>query len=789
MFTAKLGIRGRILSIALVPSLTLLLLGVGMAGYLLADARKATNWAEEIDRNTTPGIEFAIQIQEERRLTMMQAGGDGRLAGAVLLQRAKVDEAMRVALSAGISIAGLNPEELNATVATARDLAGQLPIIRQRSDSAVLSADEAYSFFSRLVGVASGGVEIVARVSPTAETAAEEATAARLFHIAEAMSRSNAVAVAAVTSGSMSAEQLREFSHQTGHYRTEVGHIGPHLTTDEQATLRRLIDSDLWQRMTLAEDTLTDRGVVTPASGSSGKPTDTGRSEPLPLNIVDWQDAATKVSVALLDLWKSHHRYALRATKAEGDSAARNSMIGGATMLLISLAAFLIAARLSAQLIRRLRRLRADTLVLADEQLPRIATRLRDGQPVDPDTDVARLDYGTDEIGQVAAAFNRAQNAAVTAAIAEAKTREGVNAVFLNIAYRSQVVIHRQLEVLDQAEREQEDPTQLSLLFQLDHLATRERRNAENLIILGGGRPGRQWRNPIPLVDLVRSAVSETENYARVHITRLPDASVLGAAVADLIHLLAELVDNATSFSPPECTVEVSGNVVGKGIVVEITDQGLGMLSEDIERLNDTLSNSTDFSVTSLSADSRLGMFVVSRLAARHSVMVRLTESDYGGIRAIALLPSGIIASAATLGPPSPSIEAARALSGPEAPPVRRSPAVEPGRSPISSRESHAPEQTWETHSEPTGFSDPIHPDDGGRPLLPRRLRQTSLAPQLAQAPGDSAPTGDRRMPERPRTAEQARDLMSAIENGTRQGRRTQAIPERPEHYGNEGLL
>ncbi|PSK31697.1 hypothetical protein C6575_09370 [Nocardia seriolae] len=265
------------------------------------------------------------------------------------------------------------------------------------------------------------------------------------------------------------------------------------------------------------------------------------------------------------------------------------------------------------------------------------------GELLDAEVDKPGPDFGRDEIGQVAEAFEHAHATAVGAAITEARTREGVKSVFLNIAHRSQVVVHRQLEILDAAESQQEDPALLDIYFRLDHLATRERRNAENLIILAGGRPGRQWRNPVPLLELVRSAVGETADYTRVRTGRLPQAFIAGLAVADLTHLLAELIDNAASFSPPQSRVEISGASVGRGVAVEISDQGMGIAAADLERLNVLLDAAPDFGVTSLSEDSRLGLFVVSRLAARHGVSVRLSDSAYGGIRAIVLIPSSVI--------------------------------------------------------------------------------------------------------------------------------------------------
>jgi predicted regulator of Ras-like GTPase activity (Roadblock/LC7/MglB family) len=186
--------------------------------------------------------------------------------------------------------------------------------------------------------------------------------------------------------------------------------------------------------------------------------------------------------------------------------------------------------------------------------------------------------------------------------------------VFLNIAHRSQSIIHRQLKVLDEVERAETDPDQLARLFQLDHLATRERRNAENLIVLGGGTPGRQWREPVPLIELIRSAISEAVHYNRVEHGRIPAVPVVGPAVADLIHLLAELLDNATAFSPPDTPILVRGNLVGRGLVVEIEDQGLGIPAEQREQLNTLLSDPPDFGMHTLSEETRLGLFVVARL-------------------------------------------------------------------------------------------------------------------------------------------------------------------------------
>ena len=228
------------------------------------------------------------------------------------------------------------------------------------------------------------------------------------------------------------------------------------------------------------------------------------------------------------------------------------------------------------------------------------------------------------------------------AAVAEARTREGISTVFLTIAHRSQVVVHKQLALLDRAERDEANGDQLELLFQLDHLATRSRRNAENLIILGGEQPGRRWRNPVALMDLVRGAVAESTEYTRFQTRPVPEVRIAAHVVADVVHLLAELMDNATAFSPPESPVIVSGVIVGRGVVVEVIDQGLGMSESEFAERNAMLADPPDFSVAALSGNSRLGLFVVAKLAGRHDISVRFTESEYGGVRAVVLIPSAL---------------------------------------------------------------------------------------------------------------------------------------------------
>ncbi|WP_370152636.1 nitrate- and nitrite sensing domain-containing protein [Streptacidiphilus sp. EB129] len=342
--------------------------------------------------------------------------------------------------------------------------------------------------------------------------------------------------------------------------------------------------------------------------------------------------------------------------------------------LLAVLLSLLISVRIGRGLVVELVELRNSALELAGRRLPAAMRRLRAGEVIDVDAEAPIVMAGDDELGQVGEALNTVQRAALQAAVERAEVLSGVSGVFVNLARRSQILVHRQLTLLDTMERRTEDPAELEDLFRLDHLTTRMRRHAEGLIILSGAAPGRAWRKPVPLLDVVRSAVAEVEDYSRVEVRRLPRASVVGPAVADLTHLVAELVENATGFSPPHTKVLLSGEQVGTGYALEIEDRGLGMGREAIDAANRRIA---DTQQADLFDSDRLGLFVVSRLARRHNVRVSLRTSPYGGLTAVVLLPNALLES----GRPGPRTWS---RTGPEA---ERQPALVPDadlvRSPV----------------------------------------------------------------------------------------------------------
>ena len=360
----------------------------------------------------------------------------------------------------------------------------------------------------------------------------------------------------------------------------------------------------------------------------------------LPINQAQWQHLAgtllqdeynggVAVANAILD---ADHRISHSAwTKVAVTSAI--GLIG----LLLTITVTILVAR---SIIRRLGGLERNALQLAENQLPDVVGRLRRGENVDVNAEAPALRIGRDEIGRVGQAFDLVRQTAIRAAVEEARLRQGLNDVFRSLARRSQSLLHRQLSLLDQMERRATDPEALDDLFRLDHLTTRMRRHAEGLVILAGASPGRGWSSPVRMVDVMRGAIAEVEDYARVSVATRSQAALAGSAVADAIHLLAELIENATTLSPPYTSVRVSGDTVANGFVIEVEDRGLGMSPTRMAELNDRLANPPEFNP---SDSEQLGLFVVSQLAKRHGIRVTLKASPYGGTAAIVLIPQHLV--------------------------------------------------------------------------------------------------------------------------------------------------
>ncbi|WP_443076472.1 nitrate- and nitrite sensing domain-containing protein [Streptomyces sp. TRM 70361] len=356
----------------------------------------------------------------------------------------------------------------------------------------------------------------------------------------------------------------------------------------------------------------------------------------------NWYTVATGDFNAYRAVEKELTDKAVEETRQIAADAKRDAVINSVVVLAALLIAFFVAAMMARSMSNNMRRLRAAAFDVAQQRLPMLVDQLSRTDPGKVDTKVQPIPIDSrDEIGEVAKAFDQVHREAVRLAAEQALLRGNVNAIFTNLSRRNQGLIEGQLSLITELENNEADPDQLENLFRLDHLATRMRRNGENLLVLAGEEPGRRWNQPVPLVDVLRAASSEVEDYERIELAGLPESEIHGAVVTDLVHLLAELLENATSFSSPQTKVRVTATRLPDGrVMIEIHDKGIGLTPEDFADINHKLANPPTVDV---SVSQRMGLFVVGRLAARHGIRVQLRPSgEQVGTTSLVMLPEAI---------------------------------------------------------------------------------------------------------------------------------------------------
>ncbi|MFI9151412.1 nitrate- and nitrite sensing domain-containing protein [Streptomyces sp. NPDC053367] len=564
----------------------------------------------------------------------------------------------------------------------------------------------------------------------------------------EALAREDVLLTGGRPAKGLTGERLRLFTGAVFTRRALTESAVPDLGGPERAAWRELADSDAYATVTALEDEALDGE---PAGGA-------------------WDSAHARVQSEM----RAVEQDAARDVAGRADPLTHGLLTPAGAAVLFGLAAvaasLVISVRIGRGLVVELVSLRNSALEIARRKLPDAMRKLRAGEEIDIRAEAPPGPPAEDETGQVAEALGTVHRAALRAAVERAELASGISGVFVNLARRSQVLVHRQLSLLDSMERRSDDPNELSDLFRLDHLTTRMRRHAESLIILSGAAPGRAWRMPVSLTDVVRAAVSEVEDYARVEVRQLPEASVVGAAVADLTHLLAELIENAAQFSPPHTRVRVTGEPVGNGYAVEVEDRGLGMGKETLTEANRRIAQSE---ALDLFDSDRLGLFVVSRLAARHSIKVHLRPSPYGGTTAVVLLPVALLHGEATERSGSEDAETPRPAERdyarvPAGPALQETVHQAAGRPVLA-----APAPTLSDTPPPgvTALRPHRTPDDAETSDdLPRRVRQASLAPQLRQGRPEEPARPSGPSPDDRRTPELVRDRMAAYRDGWARG-------------------
>jgi Nitrate and nitrite sensing/Histidine kinase-, DNA gyrase B-, and HSP90-like ATPase/HAMP domain len=806
----NLQIRSKLVAILILPLLALVVLAANLTISRISASTSADRLAKITQFGASSLTDVADALQRERAVTNWYvAGGHRRNFGTMIADRVLVNEAAH-ALDSSVRQVDLGdyPPALRADLASAQGQLAQLlapggqRARLERPDATVTDVAGVYDpLIAKLIDAIAG---IVASDTTSTPLTRNLSAFLSLARAKEASSRSQSLVLGALTNGSFGADGYHRFAALDGRQSAWVEQFQATATTAQRALFARTVAGrDIDRIAAIQRQLLTARGVPRGLTPQAWFFPTSARA-----------DLLHTVELGIKD-------DVLAAAASSRSSAGRQATLVTVAMALVLGLGVGLSLLLARSMAWPLVVLERTARAVADDQLPGVVERLQDaGEDVDLTaiTQEAAAPVpirSRDEIGRLAEAFNAVHQVAVRVAVEQAALRRSIGDMILNLARRSQSLIDRQLELMDELERDAEDD-ELEQMFKLDHLATRMRRNAENLIVLSGGADAaRRLTQPVPLVDVVRAAMSEVEDYRRVELLPIDEISLTGHAVADVVHLLAELIENATSFSPPGTKVQIATQRAASGHVLEIEDRGLGMSDEELIDANHRLANppAIDFALSRV-----LGLYVVGRLAQRHAIKVQLRHSWYGGVTALAMLPAGLMAGPGVPALPTGELpelvardgprlraaevraafqEAVRVEAGVDHLPIfeqarsdwfdtstRESSTRESSTRESSTRESSTRESSTRdssTHAadvplrrqapqqEPALAAPPPPPPAApGRGNLPRRVPRATMAPGLDnQAAPLPHPTGGR-----PRRPDQVRAMLSSYSRGLERGRR-----------------
>ncbi|WCN03879.1 sensor histidine kinase [Streptomyces sp. M92] len=746
----RLGsIRLSLILLALVPGVTLAAVW-GVTTIQMFSEGLRLRAQTELSRSTgAMGTEAALALQQERSLSAAWLAGPGGSRAALDAQRERTDAAVAQLVGQSDAIERA-PDRISDRMYSVLGSVGSLEYYRNQVDQPDdITPEQALGQYTSIIDEQIHAFEELSQVDD-GDLTSQAGPLVALEHAAELMSQEDARLTLSWPSGRMDEEEWAQFAQLVHTRRWLVrDQVVPSLSGDAKTQTERILTSPEWQTLESVEDEV----LAARAAGGGDR--------------IDLPDAQRRWTGALAKVSDQYAELIRQQTGGLLDRSAENAqglLVKAAALSAGGLVALLLCVgmswRITRSLSRRLRGLRLATLSLAEERLPDVVARLERGEKVDVESATPPLDYGHDELGQVAQAFNTAQRTAVHTAVELADTRRGFQKVILGIARQSQNLVNMQLGRLDALEREHTDPEILKGLYELDSTASQLRRYEENLVIIAGEQPRRTWREPVSLVDIMRSAVGEVAQYQRVELHTEEEVALAPPAVADVIHLLAELIDNATAYSPAPHPVGVRAALVAKGLAVEIEDRGLGLSEEDYASFNAQLAVVPQFDVVALADDLRLGMFVVARLAHRHGITVTLRPSPYGGTTAIVLIPHDIVVREPADGAGGDGGDGAFGPApAPAAPAKRPVQPVRPARTaPVSRPGAPTPAQAQTAPADRNGLAP-----------LPRRVPQTSLAAELRdEAPG-TAQDGPDAEPDAYAdfTAERAASSLAGFQRGT----------------------
>jgi hypothetical protein len=624
----NLSIRPKVALILLLPVLALVLLAGLRIGSTVATSRQADR-VTRLTEFSLHGTALAHELERERGLSIryLLAGSAGVDHAALLAQRGPVDRAVTAYRASAGRLGGgaLDPATRDKLGAAMDQLRG-LARLRQDLDGRDVSPAATLDFYVRTIaGVLNTNRGLAAGIADRelAQSVGAFVAVSRIKELA-ALEREQVM------------EVLARGRFQTGEYRRFTSTLAT-----RAVLLSEFRDAATDTQRNLYADTLVGPEVQRARELQADAVAEEAGGR-LDIDPAEWW-RVTSAEIELLHQVEQRLGDAAvtRSQAIEAAARSRATVDGAGTLVVLALAIglSLLVAR---SMLRPLKLLKATAEDVAHARLPGVVEKLQRAEPIDLDVEARPIgSRARDEIGQVARAFDTVHSVAVQVAVEQATLRRSVGDMFLSLGRRLQALVYRQLQLLDELERTEMDPKQLESLFRLDHLATRMRRNAENLLVLSGAEPVRRWSDPVPLPGIIRAASAEVEDYTRVAVLPMDGPRVVGHAVSDVAHLLAELIENAAAFSSPGTRVQITGAPTASGYLVEIEDRGIGMTPEELTEINEQLANPP---IVDLALAQRLGVYVVGRLAARHGIKVRLHGSFFGGIVAHVLLPGNLLA-------------------------------------------------------------------------------------------------------------------------------------------------
>ena len=638
-------VRSRLLLLVVLPTLSAVILG-GFAVAASIRSAAAYQRVEQFSRlgGEITGLVQALQAEREdttRYITMGPAGGRG---------------APHSASAPELAVLSQDYSATDRLAATVRGLAGNIgssyPVVaRQEAQGAITAINGITALRSAATGTQIPSLAVIQQYAATIDqllaleqeiaTGGNDAALADTVRVVglisgmkEEVSQEQAILTSALTpdlvgAGQFQPGQLSALNSAQAEQQADVAQFGLSATTSQRQLYNTTLSSAVADR---AQAQIQQAITLALGGGSSAEnPAYTNAANGSAYLVSSLHAVEQRFMNSIIDQSASQRGKAIR-------SALIDSL---AVMLVLALALFFTTA-VGRSMTRPLRRLRSGALDVAGVRLPETVRRMTKGDVTDAALEIEPIDVdSTDEIGEVARAFDQVHREAVRLAANEAALRGNVNAMFVNLSRRSQSLVERQIRLIDDLEQGEQDPERLANLFQMDHLATRMRRNSENLLVLAGHELSRQRTEPVALVDVLRAAVSEIEQYERVVPNIQPGISVRGQSVNDVVHLLSELAENATTFSPADTPVNVSGHLLNSGgALLDITDRGVGMDADEMAHANWRLDNPP---VVDVAVSRRMGLFVVARLASRHGIRVRLRPATMGGLTALVWLPDEVI--------------------------------------------------------------------------------------------------------------------------------------------------